>query len=276
MAVDSHGGSQALEAGAYFGTVVRTCSVTGVRFTESAYEAGQVLPTHDHASATMCFVMQGAFDEDWGGSRMEFSRGMLLYRPAGHIHSDRFTAPNSVTLSIDLSHELAAAGPNEPKSIKSPTTRSIVSRLCREIRHTDECSPLAAESLTHLLQDELARLPDEVGRRPPRWLLRVKARLHEDIRTTPSLAELAEIAKAHPMHVTRRFNQFFGCSIGEYLRTLRVEHCRRLLAQTDRPIGEISFEGGFCDQAYFTRTFRAAVGCPPAEYRRRARGGGGR
>jgi AraC-like DNA-binding protein len=61
------------------------------------------------------------------------------------------------------------------------------------------------------------------------------------------------------------------------IRTWRLEHCRRDLADCtlrDRPIHAIAARWGFTSAAHFTRTFRAAYGLTPKDYRRHSLGTG--
>ena len=46
----------------------------------------------------------------------------------------------------------------------------------------------------------------------------------------------------------------------------------RLLAFTDRTVGEIAHATGFADQLYFSRSFRRHRGEAPTAYRERVRG----
>jgi AraC family transcriptional regulator, positive regulator of tynA and feaB len=65
-------------------------------------------------------------------------------------------------------------------------------------------------------------------------------------------------------------------SIERYVLSRRLECCRRAFedaSQAHRMIGEIAFSWGFSDLSHFARRFRAAHGCTPGDYRRRAQEG---
>jgi transcriptional regulator GlxA family with amidase domain len=70
---------------------------------------------------------------------------------------------------------------------------------------------------------------------------------------------------------TDRFTEVFGKSMGrtprDYLRHLRLEQAKLLLATTDESISSVGLKSGFSDIAYFSRVFRAAVGLTPSRYR---------
>ena len=65
-----------------------------------------------------------------------------------------------------------------------------------------------------------------------------------------------------------------GLTVAGWIRRRRLEQCRRDLtdpALDARPVAAIAARWGFSSAADFSRSFRAAHGVPPAEYRRSAR-----
>jgi AraC family transcriptional regulator len=75
----------------------------------------------------------------------------------------------------------------------------------------------------------------------------------------------------HPITLARGFRAVYGCSVGTYLRRLRVELAGRWLVETDLPLAEIALAAGFCDQSHFSNLFRRTVGVTPSHYRRQSR-----
>jgi AraC-like DNA-binding protein len=65
-----------------------------------------------------------------------------------------------------------------------------------------------------------------------------------------------------------------GMSIMRLIRARRLERCRRALedpSQRHRTVSEIAYGWGFSDMTHFGRSFRAAFGSLPGEYRRLAK-----
>ena len=62
--------------------------------------------------------------------------------------------------------------------------------------------------------------------------------------------------------------EFFGMGISDYIRQSRIDRAKELLLSTDLPIYEIALRSGFGAANHFTKTFKAAVGMQPKEYRR--------
>jgi AraC-like DNA-binding protein len=71
-----------------------------------------------------------------------------------------------------------------------------------------------------------------------------------------------------------RFTELFTAGMGrtprDYLRHLRIERAKFLLATTDTPVNEIGLAVGMADPAYFNRAFRSATSVTPLGYRREA------
>ncbi|WP_328348565.1 helix-turn-helix domain-containing protein [Micromonospora sp. NBC_00421] len=80
------------------------------------------------------------------------------------------------------------------------------------------------------------------------------------------------IAEAHHISV-RSLHRLFEqeqTTVASYVRELRLERCRRDLADpalAHRPVQAVATRWGFRDKAHFSRTFRAAHRLTPQEYR---------
>ncbi len=255
-----------LAPGEYLGATVAKRSFGGLFLTESSFPPNTILDSHVHEAATICLVLQGCFEEQSDRNKTRAEAGLVLYRPEGHRHSDRFLNARGRTLGLDL----VGAGlhlPQQPITLGTPRIGLLGAQIYREFRRNDECSALAVEELVLLLHDEMTRSLSRVSLQQPKWLRLVKERLAEEYVLHLSLAELAREAGVHPVHLSREFQRFFGCSLGQYVRKLRVEHGRRHLSLPDLSIGEVAQDAGFCDQAHFTRAFKEFIGMTPGEYR---------
>jgi len=58
------------------------------------------------------------------------------------------------------------------------------------------------------------------------------------------LEDVAKIAGVHEVHLSREFRKTFGCTIGEYVRRLRVEFAAQQISLIDTPLGEIALAAG--------------------------------
>jgi AraC family transcriptional activator FtrA len=66
----------------------------------------------------------------------------------------------------------------------------------------------------------------------------------------------------------RRFRKELGCTPNQWLTTVRVEHARRLLEQTDLGIDQIAHQSGLGSATTLRNRLASHVGLTPTAYRR--------
>ena len=82
------------------------------------------------------------------------------------------------------------------------------------------------------------------------------------------LTQIAAATGVSRATVARLFDQELGRPAGAEILRQRLELAKRLLAKDELSIAEIAYRTGFCNPAYFTNTFRAAIGLTPKAWRR--------
>lgn len=83
--------------------------------------------------------------------------------------------------------------------------------------------------------------------------------------TLDLLAEKANVNKYYLSHI---YKEAYGISPISYMIACRVKEGKRLLADTDLPLSQISSILGFSSPSYFSQSFRKAEGVSPVEYRK--------
>jgi AraC-like DNA-binding protein len=83
--------------------------------------------------------------------------------------------------------------------------------------------------------------------------------------------DLARHAKMSNSHFAHRFSEIARVSPMRYLREVRLERARELLATSGARSSTVAAEVGFESPAHFTRQFRRRFGVAPTEYASRAR-----
>jgi AraC family transcriptional regulator len=139
----------------------------------------------------------------------------------------------------------------------------------RKFSERNDFSQLALESIsTELLIAASRRYNRGAERNPPPWLAGVKEFLRENFSEPPSLNELAKAVEIHPTHLARVFRQFERCTVGDYIREVRINYARERMLGSNEPLVEIALAAGFADQTHFTRSFKRVTGMTPSEFRR--------
>lgn len=64
------------------------------------------------------------------------------------------------------------------------------------------------------------------------------------------------------------FNQNIGCTLAQYIASLRARHAANLLRESDSSLLEIAMNSGFDSVRTFYRSFKNCFGMTPTEYRR--------
>jgi AraC family transcriptional regulator len=146
--------------------------------------------------------------------------------------------------------------------------------LYREFQQVDDASVLAVEGLALELLAEALRCRVGPAGRIPDWLQRVRAMLHDRFADRLRVAGIARTVGVHPVYLGSLFRRTYGCTVGDYLRRLRVSHASQRLSASDASLAEIALASGFSDQAHFCRSFRRVTGMTPTAYRIAFRGSG--
>ena len=146
-------------------------------------------------------------------------------------------------------------------------------KVYREFLEPDGAAPLAIEGLTlEMLAEASRRRLPALDRKPPRWLVQAQDLLRARFTERITIAEIAAAVGVHPVHLAREFRCFHHCTIGEYLRRLRIERACEQLRKSQTSLAAIACEAGFSDQSHFSRTFKRLLGMTPATYRARLSG----
>ena len=141
--------------------------------------------------------------------------------------------------------------------------------MYREFREGDKFSALVLESIaTELLIAASRQVTRGREVQPPQWLKKTKEILHTNFTEPPSLTYLAKAVEVHPTHLARVFRQFERCTVGDYIREVRINYARQRMLESNDSLVEIALAAGFADQTHFTRSFKRVTGMTPREFRR--------
>ncbi len=91
----------------------------------------------------------------------------------------------------------------------------------------------------------------------------IEKHLHEKI----SLDDLSQQLKLNKTYICRLFKNETGCTVGDYIKSLKIKSAQNMLIHSDIPAGEIGEYLAFASQSYFIKVFREETGYTPAEYR---------
>ncbi len=256
-----------------YGEVLKGISLSGYKFTETAYESDVNLLSHSHDFAYFCFILQGAVVERRNKKQRIYKPTNLIYHPLAETHSNYFYA-KSRCFNFQLKADNSSLIPYEKRLVE--TTRffekgkiiHLAGSLYREICEIDEFSGLTVEGLILEILAESLRNPENGwSKNPPRWLSHIKEKIDEDPTNCLTMDLLASSENVHPVHLAKEFRRYYKCTTGDYIRKKRIGLACQQLVSSKIPIKEIALETGFFDQSHFTRVFKKAIGTTPLAYR---------
>lgn len=102
---------------------------------------------------------------------------------------------------------------------------------------------------------------------PARMVEELDNYIRENVSDEISNTEIGAIFGYHPFYVSRMLKERKGMTLRQYIIAYRLKCAKRLLELSDKSAAEIAEECGFTDASYFAKTFKAAFGMTPKEYR---------
>ncbi len=257
--------------------ILKKRQITGFTLSEALYPPKLKQPRHTHQLASFSFVLAGGnYIENYGRQSPTRQPSTIIFHPPQESHAVDFQDKAVRILSVCFDFEKLAYIREHSIILDSSTSgrteriACLGQRIHKEFRRIDDASALAIEGLIFEILAEMTRskIAAASERKSPRWLEQAKEFLHANFSKSLNFEDVAKIADVHPVHLARVFREQNDCTIGEYVRRLRVEFACRKISSTEISLSEIALAAGFADQSHFTKTFKAHFGLTPSEYRR--------
>jgi AraC family transcriptional regulator len=251
----------------------RRIEVSGFLLTETFRPAGLVLPVHFHEHANIALTVDGSFVETVGAEPYQVHPASVIFRPAGEKHSNHYgkTAARCLIVEV-LPDRLRAIRQvtrilDRASHIEGGFISNLAFRILRESRMPDSVAAFSIEALTLEMLVQATRLDCSRDRKPPPWLRQAREMLHERFMDSLSLSDAAALVDVHAAHLAKMFRRHYGCTVGDYVRRLRLDHAARLLVQSAQSLSAIALAAGFYDQSHFAHLFKLRFGVTPGVFR---------
>jgi AraC family transcriptional regulator len=191
-----------------------------------------------------------------------------------HVYLEPGLVARVAAAAFDLDPARLTVPPRD--CLDLPHLRAAMGAVGAELSTGGAGGPLAAESLANVLAVHLIRhvlAPPQPMRRRDGTFPRAKLRavveyIEEHLGASPTLEQMAAVARLSPFHFARQFKAATGLPPHQYVIARRVERAKQLLqAGTDRSLAEVAVCAGFSDQSQFSHHFKRLVGATPGQFR---------
>jgi AraC family transcriptional regulator len=262
--------------GSFAGCKIGQRRFSDLAVTETVYDPGQRLPRHSHASGYISVVLRGSYTEQCGSTSIDLLPGHVVLHVSDETHSNIFHQQGGQLLNLELSNaswerlaEHDGIRTNARKIVRSSYALQLGKKLQKELSRSSPGSAWAVEGLTMELIAETIRnrgKPPKVDR--CRWLYTVEEILRERYTEPLTLKELSAQVSVHPVHLARVFRSRHHCSVGEYIRRLRIEAACRELLNPRMSIADVAYHAGFSDHSHLCRILKEHTGMSPGQFRK--------
>lgn len=261
---------QILEKGEYVGGIIREVRDEHMLASVSTYDRTLFNDAwHCHVNAHISFVLNGGCSEKKQSSYERLPGKATFYMP-GEPHQI-INMQNSTHINLemdelffqqyDLKEENFATMIN-----RTPDAKFLMLQVFKELYANDT---FTATSVHMLILNYLQQGKSwaSASKTPP-WIDLINNLLHDRWNENLQLSDLSAEAGVHPGTISNYFPKYFSCTLGTYMRKLKVDKALMLIKSSELSLTEIGLECGFFDQSHFIKTFRQMTGYLPSQYAR--------
>jgi AraC family transcriptional regulator len=258
-----------LSRGEYQGTVRSTVSTDGVLIGLTDYNREQSVPVlHTHENPHLSFGLTGQMAVGRKSqSGLNTNIEQFSYVRAGEEHQISLVTPIGKNINLEFEQEFferyELKESDFEKLSETPGSSYVMLRLWKELHVQDDvCTDSINMLILSLFQVQVSFAKNAV----PGWVQIVREFLCDNWNREIPLQLIGQVAEVHPVTVSKYFARYFGCSLGEYRRRLKIERALQLMNSSDKSLTEIAYICDFFDQSHFIRAFREATGFSPKQF----------
>lgn len=258
--------------GQFYGKANETHFLNGIILNDSDYIHAKV-DWHYHENAYFTFLLEGSSLDGNKKQVHECSAGSLLFQnwqdPHYNLGSKQYTRGFHVEImpSWFASYHMPVDLVEGSIRIMDPSLKMLMYNVFKETKLYTGANQLPIDALLVQLLGSLGPETRSYNSQAPAWVGLIKEALHAEPDNW-KLIDLAKIANVHPVHLSRQFPKYFKATLGDYIRTIKVQKALSLLPDKNLSLTKISTECGFADQSHFIRCFKSCHQLTPLHFRK--------
>jgi AraC-like DNA-binding protein len=220
-------------------------------------------------AAALLYILGGTGRAIWEEGGEDYAAGCVVCARRTYTLTLR---PDTATRYICLHLRNASEFMNAMDTCIAAPGARVADGFSRVLRLAQEKLPVgiheASAAVYALLMEILALSRREDGGSLVCDALRI---MEEEYSLLGGVDELSERLGVTKHHLIRAFTEKMGVSPGQYLRRIRLENAKLLLAYREYSVDAIAGMVGYSGGNYFCKVFRQAEGLSPGQFRAKSR-----
>lgn len=261
-----------LEKEKYLGNTKNSFNTNqGIAVVETEYHNKVYEGWHSHNNAHLTLFLKGGTTEKRKNFSETVGSGSLLFYHSDELHLNQNTLFPSRNINIEIEEnllkELEISEAIIEKSIQnSSLAKFLILKIFKETQSPDVFS----NDTIKMLFSQLSNANNHLERfeKSPFWVKSLNELLNDCWNENPNLQDLAQVLQLNPITISKHFPKYFGCTLGEYMRRIKINRSLSLIQSTEINLTEIALECGFADQSHFIRTFKTQTGFLPKQFQK--------
>ncbi|RAP58174.1 AraC family transcriptional regulator [Oleiagrimonas sp. MCCC 1A03011] len=259
-----------MHSGQYLGENQQSRKVAGIVVSKTIYRRGVYEGWHAHSSTHITYVLRGGNREVRKTSEHEARPGKVLFYRQNEPHRNNNTQLPTLNINVELTpaclrNNFISEADLHTGLQQHPNARLVLLKMYKETLLNDEHVDASLQMFLHTLTTfSDRRFSPETW---PDWMKKVHQCIHDQWHSRIRLDQLAQASGVSPVTISKHFPRYLGCTLGEYMRRLKIDHALAWMKTSDRNLADIAYACGFADQSHFTRTFRQQTSMLPTQFR---------
>lgn len=258
-----------LGKGEYQGRISKMVSAGGVLIGLTEYcRHTSNTPLHAHENSHLSLVLKGqmavARKRHCG---LDTSIEQLSYVRSGEEHQNFLASQTGKNINLEFESSFLYSYEIKEHDLESLTTSPGTSLMMLKIYNELCFQQCGFVDHIHALLLGMLQPPRQLNKPGiPKWVSLVRELLHDNWNNDLSLKNLSEISGVHPVTISRYFALYFGCSLGEYRRRLKLDRALAMIHSSQGSLTEIAYACAFFDQSHFIKAFKESTGFLPRQF----------
>ncbi len=259
--------------GKYYGELNSEMSFNGILLTKYNYHEDHT-PWHYHENPYFMFVLHGNMIDRNKKVKTLCPPGGLIFTNWQEIHQGAKHSSKAGGFHLELEkrwfekYDISSIDLEGSLNLENPLIKGLMNKVFLETKINDNHSQSSIELLILDIFNKMKNPQLHVDSKRPSWIKKL-SEIILDAEVDYSLSSLSQELNVHPVHLSREFHKYFGSTLGQYIRQIKLNKAIILMSTKKFSMTEICYKCGFYDQSHFIANFKSTYKITPSQFLKR-------